>query len=336
MISMVMQRRATRYISQIVLFGASLGLCTLSAAAQGWRPDKPVEIVVGVGPGGPQDGMARLLQKSIQDLRLVPIVNVMNRPGGGGAIALAHVNQFPGDGHYLTLNTPSLLSNHILGRSTTGLGDVTPIAVVGAEYVAVSVRADSPIKSARDLQEYLRKDPKSLSVVIGTTIGTATHLSFAVAMKSGGVDIKNIKGVIFKSGAESMTALLGGHVDVVAGAPSNVLPHLKAGRLRMLAIAAPQRMQGDLATIPTWRELGVKNTFDVWRGLAGPRGMSPTQISFWDTALEKTVQSDEWNRGLASTQTAAVYKNSTETARHWKDEYAAIKSVLTELGFVKP
>lgn len=315
---------------------AASGMAPVASLAQAWRPEKPIELVVGVGPGGPQDRSARLIQKAMQDMKLAPVpVNVMNKPGGGGAVALSYVGQYRADGHYLTLNSPSLLSNHILGRSTTSPFDFTPVAVLGAEYVSVTVRADSPIRTARDLQERLRRDPGSLSVVIGTTIGTATHLSFVVAMKSAGVDIRKIKGVVFNSGAESMSALLGGHIDVVAGAPSNVIPHIRAGRLRMLAIGAPQRMTGDLADVPTWRELGVPNTFDVWRGLAGPKDMTPAQIRYWDEVLSKVAQSEEWKKGTEAVQAANVYMNSADTAKYWKAEYDEIRALLTELGFAK-
>jgi putative tricarboxylic transport membrane protein len=335
-----MYAQQLRRLSAVAMSAMSMMVATVltvaPVSAQQWRPDKPVEIVVGVGPGGPQDRTARLIQKAMQELKLSPVpVNVLNRPGGGGAVALAYVAQYTGEGQYLTLNSPSLLSNHILGRSATAPSDFTPVAVLGAEYVSVTVRADSPIRSARDLQDRLRKDPGSLSVVIGTTIGTATHLSFVVAMKAAGVDIRRIKGVVFNSGAESMSALLGGHIDVVAGAPSNVIPHIRAGKLRMLAIGAPQRMTGDLADVPTWRELGVPNTFDVWRGLTGPRGMTAAQVRYWDDALAKVAQSDEWRRGTEAVQAANIYMNSTDTAKYWKTEYDEMKTLLTELGFAK-
>jgi putative tricarboxylic transport membrane protein len=124
-------------------------------------------------------------------------------------------------------------------------------------------------------------------------------------------------------------------VDVAASAPSSVLPHVRGGKMRMLVIGAPQRLPGDLAGVPTWKELGVNSTFDLWRGLAGPKGMTPAQVKYWDDALSKVVQSDEWKKELERFDMVNVYKNSGDTAKHWKAEYDEVKTVLAELGLAK-
>lgn len=320
-----------------VLFVALAAVvASATAQAQGWKPQKPVELIIGTSPGGPQDRTGRLVQKILQERKLAPTpVSVVNKPGGGGAVGLAYLNQHPGDGHYLMINATTLLTNHITGKNALGPGDFTPIAIMGSEYVGATVRAESPLKSGRELIEQLRKDPGSLSVAIGTALGNATHISFALAMRAGGVDIRKLKTVVFSSGGESLTALLGGHIDVAASAPSTQLAHIKAGKLRMLAIGAPQRLPGDLAGVPTWRELGVESTFDIWRGLAGPRNMPAVQVQFWDEVLAQVVQAEEWKKELERYQMANVYRNSVDTARHWKAEYEEVKGVLTELGLAR-
>jgi putative tricarboxylic transport membrane protein len=105
--------------------------------------------------------------------------------------------------------------------------------------------------------------------------------------------------------------------------------------MRMLVIGAPQRLPGDLASVPTWKELGVNSTFDLWRGLAGPKGMTPAQVKYWDDALSKVVQSDEWKKELERFDMVNVYRSSGDTAKHWKAEYDEVKAVLTELGLAK-
>jgi len=306
------------------------------AGAQGWKPEKPVEIIIGTTPGGPQDRTGRLIQKILQDQKLVPApINVVNKPGGGGVIGLTYLSQHPNDGHYLMVNAVTLFTNHLTGRTTLAYTDFTPLAVVGAEYVGVAVLAASPVKSGRDLAERLKKDPASLSVSIGTAFGNATHISYALAMKAAGVEIRKLKTVVFNSGGDAMTALLGGHVDAMASAPSTLLQHIKAGKVRMLAVVAPQRLSGDFAAIPTWKELGINATFELWRGLAGPKGMSRTQIQFWDDALGKMAKTEEWKKQLALFDMEDVYRGSAETARYWKAEHEEVKAVLTELGLVK-
>ncbi|HEU0290428.1 MAG TPA: tripartite tricarboxylate transporter substrate-binding protein, partial [Burkholderiales bacterium] len=175
----------------------------------------------------------------------------------------------------------------------------------------------------------------SLSVSIGTAFGNATHISYALAMKAAGVDIRKLKTVVFNSGGDAMTALLGGHVDAMASAPSTLLQHIKAGKVRMLAVVAPQRLAGEFAGIPTWKELGINVTFELWRGLAGPKGMSRAQVQFWDEALGRMAKSDEWKKQLAQFDMEDVYRNSADTARYWRSEHAEVKAVLTELGLAK-
>jgi putative tricarboxylic transport membrane protein len=311
-------------------------LAAASTCAQTWKPDKAVEIVIGTSPGGPQDRMGRAVQRILQDKKLVATtLNVVNKAGGGGAVALSYLNQHAGDGHFMAVNALSTLTNHITAKSTIGPADLTPLAMMGAEYVGITVRAESPLKTGRDVLDQLKKDPASLSVAVGTALGNATHLSFVLAMKAGGVDVRKLKTVVFGSGGDSMTALLGGHVDVAASAPSAMLAQVQAGKLRIIVIGAPARLGGELAKTPTWKESGVNSAFELWRGLAGPKGMSRAQIQFWDAALGALVKTDEWKKELAENQVENIYKNSADTATQWKLEYDEVKTVLTELGLAR-
>ena len=313
-----------------------LMLTAAGVSAQAWKPEKPVEIIIGTSAGGPQDRMGRAVQRILQERKLVLTpVNVTNKAGGGGAVALNFLNQHAGDGHYLAVNALSMLTNHITAKSTIGPTDLTPLAMMGAEYVGIVVRAESPLKTGRDVLDQLKKDPSSLSIAVGTALGNATHLSLVLAMKAGGVDIRKLKTVVFGSGGDSMTALLGAHVDLAASAPSAMLSQVQAGKLRLIVIGAPARLGGELAKIPTWKELGVNSAFDLWRGLAGPRGMTRAQIQFWDAALGALVKTDEWKKELAENQVENIYKNSADTALQWKAEYDEVKGVLLELGLAR-
>ena len=315
---------------------AVLTLAPATGIAQSWKPDKPVEVVVGTSPGGPQDRTGRLIQRILQEQKLVSTpVNVVNKAGGGGVLGLTYLSQHPGDGHYLMVNSITLFTNHVTGRSSLAYTDFTPLAVMGVEYVGVAVRVESSLKTGRELAERLKKDPAALSISIGTTFGNATHVSFVLAMKAAGVDIRKLKTVVFNSGGDAMTALLGGHVDVMASAPSTLLQQIKAGKVRMLAIGAPQRLGGDLSAIPTWKELGVDTSFELWRGLAGPKGLTRAQVQFWDDTLGKLTRTEEWKSDLARYDMENVYRNSADTARYWKAEHEEVKGVLTELGLAK-
>ena len=312
-------------------------LCAAAAAhAQpAWKPEKSVEIIIGTSPGGPQDRLGRTLQKVLQESRLVEVpVSVENKPGGGGAVALAALAQRTG-GSTLMINAPTMLNNQITGKSPLPYTDFTALAILGIEYECVAVRADSPLKSAKELVDRLKKDPSALSVSIGTSLGNAGHLAYALAMKAAGVDIKKLKTVAFNSAGDGITALLGGHIDLASTPPSAVLQHVQAGKLRVLVLTAPTRAHGELANVPTWKELGINSTHEVWRGLIGTRGMTRAQIAYWDDVLGKLVKTDAWRKELEQTQIENVYRNSTETAKYLKAEFDESRVILTDLGLAK-
>src|SRR5688572_26559681 len=127
-----------------LLVAASFALVWASAGAQSWAPSKPVEIVVPTTPGGSVDLTARLLQKILQEAGLVKVpVTVVNKPGGGGAVSLAYLNQHAGDGHFLATNTPNIIANDINGRTPVRYTEVTPLATMASQYTVLAVRADS-------------------------------------------------------------------------------------------------------------------------------------------------------------------------------------------------
>jgi putative tricarboxylic transport membrane protein len=273
-------------------------LCAAAAvhAQPAWKPEKSVEIIIGTSPGGPQDRMGRTLQKVLQESRLVEVpVSVENKPGGGGAVALAALAQRTG-GSTLMINAPTMLNNQITGKSPLPYTDFTALAILGIEYECVAVRTDSPLKSAKELVDRLKKDPSALSVSIGTSLGNAGHLAYALAMKAAGVDIKKLKTVAFNSASDGITALLGGHIDLASTPPSAVLQHVQAGKLRVLVLTAPTRAHGELANVPTWKELGINSTHEVWRGVIGTRGMTRAQIAYWDDVLGRLVKTDAWKK----------------------------------------
>jgi putative tricarboxylic transport membrane protein len=137
-------------------------------AQTAWQPTRPVEIVVGSGPGGGNDRNARILQKILAENKWLQNVNVLNKVGGGGALSYTYVNGHAGDAHYLVFVRQGYLSNHILGRSPIGLADMTPIATLNSEASALAARAgNTALKSVTDVLERLKQDPQSLTISLG-------------------------------------------------------------------------------------------------------------------------------------------------------------------------
>jgi len=327
---------AIRLVS-ICFSAALIAASPLARSASGpWKPEKPVEIVAPSGPGGTTDRTARVVARILTQHKLVDVpVNVVNKPGGSGTIGLSYVNQHPADGHYIIIATTGSITNHIMGLIPYNHTGFTPLAMLFDEYLAVIARADSPIKSGRELIDRLRKDPQSASIGVSTSIGGANHTTLMVALRAGGVDLKRIRTVVFPGGAASTTALLGGHVDTINTAPGNMVQHFRAGTLRPLAVSAPQRLGGVFGTVPTWKEQGVNAVSSSWRGLMGPRGMTPEQIAYWDRVFAAMVKTDDWKKDLVDNFWDEGYADAKSTRKRLDEEYAEYKAILTELGAAK-
>lgn len=322
-------------IPALVLASMSLLLAPGFAFAQ-WKPDKSIEIIVGTGPGGGQDKTARTVNRLLVDKRLVDApITVVNKPGGGGALGWTYLNQHAGDAHYVIVGTTTLLTSQITGRSAVGFTDITPLAMLLSESVALSVRQESPLLTGKDLVERLKKDASAVSASIGSSVGGPNHIAFALIAKAAGGDVKKLKTVVFQGGGEAITATLGGHVDLISSAANNVIPFIAAGKMRVLGISAPQRLGGALAGVPTWKEQGIDVHITNWRMLAGPKGLTAAQIAYWDSALAKLVKTDEWKKDLDNNVFENTYMNSDTARAYLKTQFEQFHAALSEVGLAK-
>lgn len=306
-----------------------------AAATTDWKPERPVEIIVNTAPGASPDRTGRAIQRILQDRRFVDVaLTVSNRVGGGGAVAYAYLNQRPGDAHFVAIASKLLLTSNIQGRGPHH-GDFTPIAHLFGEHSVIGVRADSPIKSGRDLVERLRKDPGAHTFGIATSLGNVSHQAIAAALKEGGVDLRKVKNVIFQASPLAITAMLGGHVDAVPMVPGTAVPFLQAGQIRLIAITAPKRATGLFAEVPTWQEQGYNVVVSNWRSVIGPRGLTPAQVAYWERALQRMVDTDEWKKDVETGHLAAEFLGAADTRKLMDADYAKLRAFLMELELVK-
>ncbi len=314
------------------IFALAGALAAVPAAAQEWQPTRKIEFVVPSGPGAALDKAARELVRQLEGMKLVDqSIVVSNKSGGSGAIAIQTLLGHPADGHWLATFTTGMVNARAIGTVAASYEELTPIAVLLEEAVVVAVRADSPIKNAGDLVSRLKASPDSLSIGVATAIGNHIHAGVAKPLKVGGVDIARLRIIPYKSSADSMTALLGGHLDAVAATTPNVIALMKAGKIRVLAVAAPERLQGELASVRTWTEQGIPASFSSVQGVLGPKGMSPEQVRFWENAFRKISENKEWKDFLARQNWRLVFMGSAEMARYLESEYVATKSLISDL-----
>ena len=301
-----------------------------------WRPEKQVEIILPTAPGGGNDTVARLMQKSLQDQKLVttPIV-VLNKSGGNQTVSVAYHAQHRADPHYLLFATSTLFTNQIQGLMQHNYRDFPALALAFVDYSAFMVPANSPFKTFADLLERLKADPESVAFSV-VALGGTSHAVAAMAAKAAGVDVKRLKIVVFKTSAEATTAMMGGHIQASISSAAGSTPPVVAGQLRMLALAAPQRRPGALAAVPTLSELGINApTLATWRCVFGTKDITPAQISFWQEALTRAFQGDEWKAWMTKNDVTAPSLRGAELTKYLEGQYNNTRGVLIELGLAK-
>jgi putative tricarboxylic transport membrane protein len=319
------------------MMAAALAATSALAAAQGWAPQKNVEIVAGSAPGGSNDKTARLLERLLSQEKLVPTsITVVNKAGGGGTIAYTYVAQRAGDPHVLGVTGGGLISNQLIGASTLSIADFTPVASLVNDYAVFAVNAgNAQLKTGRDLADRLKKDPRSLNLGFANAFGSTRHMAAGMLIKALGGNPRDLKPVVFKGSAEAITALLGNHLEYVVVGATNTTAHVASGRMRVVAVAAPQRLSGPLADVPTWREQGVNMVSGSWRGIFAPKGLTPAQVAYWENALLKITRTAEWKSDVEKNYWTDEFLTGANLKKMLDEEYVETKAVLADLGLVK-
>lgn len=314
-----------------LLVGGSVVLAD-TASAQGWKPERNVELTIPTSPGGSNDIAGRIIHKLWNELKLLPVASsVVNRSGGEQIVAYTYIQQRAGDPHHVGLMSTPMLVNPIEGRTQLTHNDVTPIAYLITEPMVAVVRADSPIRNGKDLVEALRKNPGALSIALTST---GHRVSIGLPLQRAGVNVKAVRMPAFKGGGETTTAVLGGHADVQITSVSTSVPHVTGGQMRVIAVSSTQRLGGIMASVPTWQELGYQSS-GSWKGVIAPKGLTPAQIAFWEEVMRRTAQSDEILQYAEKNFWLVEFKGSADTRKWLDDEAAALKVIMTELGLVR-
>lgn len=270
----------TRQLSPMrrrLIQSAALSICALgaigTAQAQAW-PTKPIKIVVGFAPGGTTDVMARVMAQSLSETLGQPVV-VDNKPGASGNVAAAEVIRATADGHtFLIAPTSFETANPFLFKQTIAPAkDLTPIAGVGRSQMYLVVKPQSPFKDAKEFVAYARANPGKLSYSSAGP-GTPPHLAGELFKKVTGVFATHIP---YRGAAPALQDVMANQADYVFD-PGIAFPHVRAGKVRMLAVAGAKR-SSFFPDVPTLAELGFKGAeLDIWFGMWAPNG-TPADIT---------------------------------------------------------
>jgi tripartite-type tricarboxylate transporter receptor subunit TctC len=275
------------------------GLAGPSVAQQ--FPTKEVQIIVPYAAGGATDLVFRALAASSQKYLGKAIV-VVNKPGGGGAVGFTEAMQAKPDGYTLvTAITPITILPHQVKTAFT-YRDFAPIINVVQDPAMLQVRSDAPWKTLQEFVDYARKNPGMITVG-NSGAGGGVHLIALAFERAAGVKFNHIP---FAGGGPSVTALLGGHVNAVSVSPPEGIPHVKAGKLRIIALFSEKRM-ADFPDVPTVSEQGIAFTMGQWRGLAAPKGTPPEVIKTLHDAFKKGMEDPTFVKNAADMSVALAY-----------------------------
>jgi putative tricarboxylic transport membrane protein len=255
-------------------------------AQASWTPSKEVEFVIPFGVGGGADLLARVIHKIIVDEKLVPVpIALNNRPGGGGAVGLGYVTSRKlNDPHTIIVVNGTTQITPILNPAAKTLTEVRPSMNVMLDDFLLFVKGDAPWKNAQEFVAAAKaRPPKSVAFATG---GTTDVMAITVFSKATGVEYNMLN---FNSGGEALTQLLGGHVQACMGNPLEFMGHLDSKAVKALGVFRDSRFAA-LPDVPTMKEQGIDApNFQMWRGMATPRGTPDDAARYWEGIFQKVV-----------------------------------------------
>ena len=289
--------------------------------------------------GGGWDKTARSISKVLTDSKSISVpMSVENVPGASVAIFLAaYLAKDVGNDSKLFVSSPPLLINNLKkDGSPSGYKDVTPLAALTKDFGVLAVKADSPIKDVKELIAKIKADPSKVSIAGGSSPGSMDHLIALLPLHKSGVDITKVKYLPFDGGGKAVVALLGNEAEVLATDASGVAEMVKAGKVRVLGITAPERLKtAPMDAVPTFKESGVDAEFTIWRGVFGPKDMSPAAYTYWQKTLKDLSAKPEWQTELQTQGWAGDFKDGEQFKTFLAQQEGTIKELLTTLGLAK-
>ena len=299
-----------------------------------WRPMREIELVAGTPPGGGQDRPARALIDVLTRHRLLDVpVKLTNIAGRGGGNAWDHLRRHAGGAHVLAINSPTIISNKLLGVAAADYSDLTPLANLYTEYPIFIVRAASPLTDIGELIRRLR-DAAAVPIALATATGNPNHIALARLTRHAGGDVKALKIEVFDSARYAIAHVLDGKAELGVITAVSAVPELTAGALRTLTLSAPRRLGGVFDGVPTLVESGIDCKVGMWRGLIAPGGIAQGAVEFWTKVLTTATATDDWRAELAKKYWADTFMAGADERAFLDEERDVTTAALRDLGLV--
>ncbi|MEN7528150.1 MULTISPECIES: tripartite tricarboxylate transporter substrate binding protein [unclassified Cupriavidus] len=311
-------------------FVATATLAAAVVAAPAYAVDN-LKVMIGANPGGGYDQTGRTIGAAMIAAGTAKSASYDNKGGAGGTIGLTQfVNTDKGNPNALIVTGAVMVGAIETNKPPVTLKNATPIARLFADTMVLTVAANSPIKSLKDLTTQLKANPGSVSWGGGSK-GSIDHILAGLIAKEVGVDPKKVNYVPFAGGGEASASILGGHVTVGIAGVSEFLPFIKTGKMRALAVTSKDRT----AEIPTLKEQGVNVEIYNWRGVYGAPGTTPEQRKAMIDAVVKGTENKVWKDALQKNDWTPFLLTGDEFGKFVDAESARLGSTLRELGVAK-
>jgi tripartite-type tricarboxylate transporter receptor subunit TctC len=308
---------------------ASAALFPGLALAQAPWPDKPVRVVVPWAPGGITDILARVVAQKLSE-RFGQQFVIDNKGGAGGNIGAEMVAKAPPDGYTLLLTNPGAFSTNqfLYTDMRYKPSDFAPVIVLAKFPNALIVHKDLPVKTAMELVEYAKKNPKALNGG-SSGAGSSGHLSLEMFKSMTGAPVQN---VFYKGAAPTRIDLASGRIQLVLDNIPGYLTEIQSGSVRMLAVGTRTRLP-TFADVPTLDEAGVKGyESSVWYALAAPRGTPAAIVQHLNAAAQAALAMPDVQERLKQLQGIAVGGSAEDAGRFFAEEAQRWKVVIDQSG----
>ena len=318
------------------ILAAPLALAALPAKAQETFPNRPVRLVVPYAPGGAVDITARMLAEKLQPM-LGQTVIVDNRGGAGGNLGADVVAKAEKDAYTLLLGSASIFcGNKFLYRKSMPfepLRDLAPVTRVTTGTVLLVVNAKKPWKSFQDLVAAAKKDPGALTMGSSGT-GTVSHLTIEKVKRAAGIDITHVP---YRGGGPAIQDLLAGNIDMMFDVMPAIIPHVKEGRFRALAVGSAERVTyvPELKDVPGMAELLPGGGIDMqsWYAVAAPAGTPADRIGKLHDAIVQVARSDDFRNRIQPMGFTPVWDDTPAGfGTYWREQEAVWKDLVEVSG----
>jgi len=310
----------------VVITAVPLGF----AGSQEFKPSKQIEAVVHTRPGGGSDLLARAIAELLQKEKLISQrMQVVNKPGGGPAVAIFYLAEKKGETHTIGFFTGVWVTNPLTtAEATVTVKDLTPIVRLVLEPAVIAVKADSPYKNMKDFIDAAKKSPKQLAQS-GGTITSRDNLMRLLIQKATGAQWNFIS---FPSGGERLSNLLGGHVQMMVIEPQEAGEQIRAGNLRVIASLTEKRL-ASLPHVPTIKEQGIDvPLIPQARGVVAPPGVSREVVQYWEGVFDRFEKTATWKQYLEQNQFEEGYLKGPPLSKFFDDLTVQMRDVLKEAG----